>query len=230
MKLKEVGAPAKLTLVRLALIPMFMLFLVYYFGMENEGKYTWPRIIAASLFILACVVYAIDKRMMRSRDVTMGFWGFLDVVADRLVILSALLSICFSYYVLPDKGFYKNFFFWSTAVIVIRELVVIGICLTEGVTSLECLFDENAKSHKNLLWITTALQMLCVATVILEPILFKPKVFWEFRLLSLIVTALTVAVTVASCLYGIIAYKKYVTEKISEQEPSDGELSDIWEK
>ncbi len=210
MKLKEMEAPAKLTMVRLALIPLFMIFIVYGFGMENAGKYTWPRIIAASLFLLACIVYVIDKRVMRGRDITKGFWGFLDVVADRLVIFSALLSICFSDYVLPN-GFYENFFFWATAIIVFRELVVIGICLTEASMNVEHLFNNEPKQQKWLLWITSALQMICIVVVILEPIFFSHKIFSEFRLLSLVITILTVVSTVVSCLYSIIAYKKYIT-------------------
>ena len=64
MKLKDMEAPAKLTTIRLALIPLFMLFTVYDFGMDSLGKYTWPRIIAASFFILACIIVLLDKRLL----------------------------------------------------------------------------------------------------------------------------------------------------------------------
>lgn len=218
MKLKEMEAPAKLTIVRLALIPLFMIFTVYNFGLKGSGigEYTWPRIFASSLFLLACVVYIIDKQLMKKRDITKGFWGFLDVVADRLVIFSALISICFSDYILPNN-FYENLFFWSTAIIIIRELVIIGICLTEASVNVDHLFDDDSKPQKWLMWITTALQMLCIIVVILEPIvLSKYGVFRDFRLLSLIITVLTVVSTVISCLYSIIAYKKYITEQECE--------------
>lgn len=208
-------APAKLTIIRLAIIPLFMLFTVYDFGLSGGSKYTWPRIIAASLLLLAYIVYAIDKRLMRGRDITKGFWGFLDVVADKLVIFSALLSVCFSDYVLQG-GFYRNFFFWSTAVIMLRELVVIGICLTEGFVGIEKLFTEEEKLQRLLLPITTCLQVVCIVVVLLEPVIFSHRLFADFRLLSLIITVLTVAATVLSCLYGIIAYKKYIIEQETE--------------
>lgn len=208
MKLRDMEAPAKLTTIRLALIPLFMLFTVYDFGLTSLGKYTWPRIIAASFFILACIVYFIDKRLMKGRDITKGFWGFLDVVADKLVVFGALLAICFSDYVLPD-GFYRHFFFWSTAVIVLRELFVIGICLTDATLSVNYLFEES-KGQRILLKATAILQFLCIAVVVLEPIFFSHAIFCDFRLLSLIVTAATVTVTVCSGLYCIAAYKNYV--------------------
>lgn len=211
-------APAKLTIVRLALIPLFMIFTVYNFGLKGSGagEYTWPRIIAASLFLLACIVYVVDKQLMKRRDIIKGFWGFLDVVADRLVIFSALISICFSDYILPNN-FYENFFFWSTAIIIVRELVVIGICLTEASVNVEHLFDNDSKPQKWLLWITTALQMVCIVIVILEPIvLSKYAIFRDFRLLSLVITILTVVATVISCLYSIIAYKKYIIAQENE--------------
>lgn len=211
MKLKDIEAPAKLTAVRLVLIPLFMIFAVYDFGLVNGGKYTWPRIIAAALFLLTCIVNIVDKRLMRGRDISKSFWGFIDAVADRLVIFGALLAICFSDYILPE-GFYKNFFFWSTAVIMFRELFVIGMCLADSSKDVKHLYGRKTGLQKNLLWIATALQMICIAVVILEPIILPQKVFSQFRLLSLVVTALAVSCTVVSCLYSIIAYKKYVTE------------------
>lgn len=212
MKLKDMEAPAKLTIVRLALIPLFMIFTVYGFGMDGGGKFTWPRIIAASLFLLTCIVHFVDSRLMRGRDITKGFWAFLDVVADRMVIFSALFAICFSGYVLED-GFYRNFFFWSTAVIVFREFVVLGICLTESSLNVDYLFDSGAKLQRILLRAASFLQGLCVVVVILEPIMFSASIFCNFRLLSLIVTSLTVAASVVSCLYGIIAYKNYIIKR-----------------
>lgn len=219
MKLKDMEAPAKLTTIRLALIPLFMLFTVYDFGMDSLGKYTWPRIIAASFFILACIVYFVDKRLMKGRDITKGFWCFLDVVADKLVVFGALLSICFSDYVLPD-GFYRHFFFWSTAVIVLRELFVIGICLTDATMSVDYLFEER-KWQRLLIKTTAYLQLLCIAVVLLEPIFFSHTVFCDFRLLSLIVTVATVALAVCSGLYSIVAYKNHVYGK-SREDSSKG--------
>ena len=211
MKLKDMEAPAKLTGIRMALIPMFMLFMVYDFGLVSGEKYTWPRIISASFFLLACIAYFIDKRLMRGRDITKGFWCFLDVISDKLVVLGALFSICFSDYVLPT-GFYRHFFFWSTAVIILKELAVIGICLTEGVMDVKFFFEKE-KGKRMLLTSTSVLQFVCIIVVVLEPIFFSHDVFCNFRLLSLIVTIATVILTVISGLYCIIAYKDHIYQQ-----------------
>jgi len=211
VKIREMEAPAKLTSIRLILIPLFMIFMVYDFGLDSGGKFAWPRIIAASFFLLAGVAYFIDKRLMRGRDISKGFWCFLDVVADKLLVFGALLAICFSEYILP-YNFYRNLFFWSTAVIVLRELAIIGICLTESTINVNA-FLENDKSRKLLNKATAALYFVCILVVVLEPILFSHKFFYDFRLLSLIVTVATVLVSVSSCLYSIMAYKNYICEQ-----------------
>jgi len=216
MKLRDMEAPAKLTGIRLGLIPMFMLFIVYDFGLAATDKHTWPRIISASVFLLACVAYFVDKRLMRGRGINKGFWGFLDVVADKLVVFGALLAICFSDYVLPT-GFYRHFFFWSTVVIILRELAVMGICLTDGIMEVSCLFAGNGKL-KLLLKMEALLQFLCIAVVLLEPIFFSHTVFCDFRLLSLIVTVFTVFATVWSALYVIVAYKNHIFQQENGEE------------
>ncbi len=222
MKLKDMEAPAKLTGIRLALIPLFMLFMVYDFGLVSAGKHTWPRIISASVFLLACIAYFVDKRLMKGRTINKGFWCFLDVVADKLVVFGALLAICFSDYVLPT-GFYRHFFFWSTVVIILRELAVMGICLTDGIMEAGSLFKDN-KRLKLLIKLEAVLQFLCIAVVLMEPIFFSHTVFCDFRLLSLIVTVFTVFVTVWSALYVITAYKSHVSgEENGTQNQQEGE-------
>ena len=221
MKLRDMEAPAKLTGIRLALIPLFMLFIVYDFGLATTDTHTWPRIISASLFLLACIAYFIDKRLMRGRDINKGFWCFLDVVADKLVVFGALLAICFSDYVLPT-GFYRHFFFWSTVAVILRELAVFGVCLTDGIMEVDGLLEEN-NVPKFMLKLEALLQFLCIAVVLLEPIFFTHTIFCDFRLLSLIVTVFTVFATILSALYVIIAYKGHVYQQENGYEADDQE-------
>lgn len=201
--------PAKFTLVRLLLIPLFMIFMVYDFGLSNDLKSTWPRIIAVSFFILAVITYYVDKKLMSRRNDDTGYWRFLDMVADKLVVFGALISICFSSYILPT-GFYRHFFFWSVAAVVLRELAVMGIGLTDSDLDVKGLFKGADKFKAALFRFTNAMQMFWIAIVILEPVLINHSVFYNFRLLSLIVTVLSVTLSIYSGIYCIIMYKNHI--------------------
>lgn len=201
--------PAKFTLVRLLLIPLFMIFMVYDFGLGNDNKFAWPRIISASFFILAVATYYIDKKLMSKRSSDTGYWRFMDMVADKLVVFGALLAICFSDYILPT-GFYRHFFFWSAAAVILRELAVMGIGLTDSDLDVKGMFKGGDKFKTTLFRLSNAAEMGWIIIVVLEPILKDHKLFYDFRLLSLIVTVLTVTLSVYSGLYCIMMYKKHV--------------------
>ena len=201
--------PAKFTLVRLLLIPLFMIFMVYDFGLSNDLKSTWPRIIAVSFFIFAVITYYVDKKLMSRRSDDTGYWRFLDMVADKLVVFGALISICFSSYILPT-GFYRHFFFWSVAAVILRELAVMGIGLTDSALDVKGLFKGGDKFKAALFRFTNAMQMLWIAIVVLEPVLINHSVFYDFRLLSLIVTVLSVTLSIYSGIYCIIMYKNHI--------------------
>lgn len=201
--------PAKFTLVRLLLIPLFMLFMVYDFGLGDGKKDAWPRMICASFFILAVITYYIDKKLMNRRADDTGYWRFLDMVADKLVVFGALLSICFSDYILPT-GFYRHFFFWASATVVLRELAVMGIGLTDSDLDVKGMFKGGDKFKTMLFRFSNAAEMFWIIIVVLEPILKDHKLFYDFRLLSLIVTALAVTLSVYSGLYCIMMYKKHI--------------------
>lgn len=205
----KIEKPAKFTLVRLLLIPLFMIFMVYDFGLGKDFKFTWPRIIASSFFILAVVTYYIDKKLMNRRNDDTGYWRFLDMVADKLVIFGALLSICFSRYILPD-GFYRHFFFWGAAAVMLRELAVIGIGLTNSELDVKGLFKGGDTFKSMIFKFSNAAQMMWIIVVVLEPVLKDHKLFYDFRLLSLVVTVLAVTLSVYSGLYCIMMYKKHI--------------------
>lgn len=205
----KIEKPAKFTLVRLLLIPVFMLFMVYEFGLGNDLKHTWPRIIATSFFILAVITYYIDKKLMGRRNDDTGYWRFLDMVADKLVVFGALLAICFSGYILP-AGFYRHLFFWSAAAVMLRELAVIGIGLTDSELDVKGLFKGGDRFKNVLFKCSNGAQMAWIIIVVLEPVLVDHWVFYDFRLLSLIVTIMAVTLSVYSGLYCIMMYKKHI--------------------
>jgi CDP-diacylglycerol--glycerol-3-phosphate 3-phosphatidyltransferase len=81
----ELNLPNTLTLIRIALIPLFVL--VFYLD------YDWARPAAALIFSLAGITDWLDGYFARKLGQTSAFGAFLDPVADKLMVAVALVLI-----------------------------------------------------------------------------------------------------------------------------------------
>ena len=77
--------PNLLTLLRIVLIPFFVLF--YYLDVENSN------LITTVLFALAGLTDWLDGYLARRMGITTAFGAFLDPVADKLMVATALILI-----------------------------------------------------------------------------------------------------------------------------------------
>ncbi|MDR5658131.1 CDP-diacylglycerol--glycerol-3-phosphate 3-phosphatidyltransferase [Serpentinicella sp. ANB-PHB4] len=77
----------KLTLLRIFLIPVFMVFLL------NRVNIPYGAGIAAGIFILAAITDALDGYIARKKNQITTFGKFMDPLADKLLISSALISL-----------------------------------------------------------------------------------------------------------------------------------------
>jgi CDP-diacylglycerol--glycerol-3-phosphate 3-phosphatidyltransferase len=77
--------PNILTLLRIGLIPFFVLF--FYLDVKNA------HLITTLLFTLAAVTDWLDGYLARRLGVTSAFGAFLDPVADKLIVATALILI-----------------------------------------------------------------------------------------------------------------------------------------
>ncbi|MBI5611744.1 MAG: CDP-diacylglycerol--glycerol-3-phosphate 3-phosphatidyltransferase [Gammaproteobacteria bacterium] len=79
------NAPNLLTLLRIALIPVFIL--VYYL------PFAWAPLLATVLFVLAALTDWLDGYLARRLNQTSAFGAFLDPVADKMMVASALMLL-----------------------------------------------------------------------------------------------------------------------------------------
>jgi len=77
--------PNILTLLRIGLIPVFIA--IYYTSWE------WHNLIAAAVFGLAAATDWVDGYMARKYDQVTPFGAFLDPVADKLVVVAAMVML-----------------------------------------------------------------------------------------------------------------------------------------
>ena len=79
--------PNKLTLARIALVPVFALFA----GMACREGSTWLYLAAGLVFAIASVTDALDGRIARSRGLVTNFGKFADPLADKILTTAAFL-------------------------------------------------------------------------------------------------------------------------------------------
>lgn len=104
----DMNLPNKLTMFRVCTIPFFVLFMeTDIFG--NANKY-----IAVALFIIASITDAMDGRIARKYDLVTNFGKFMDPLADKLLVCSALICLTDT---IPS---------WIVVVIISRELIISG--------------------------------------------------------------------------------------------------------
>lgn len=78
--------PNKLTLIRVILVPFFVFFML-------TDIVPASPVIALSIFIAASVTDALDGHIARSRNLVTTFGKFLDPLADKVLVISALICL-----------------------------------------------------------------------------------------------------------------------------------------
>lgn len=103
------NAPNFLTLLRILLVPVLVVALL--------GKTPNGDLLAASVFVIASMTDALDGRLARSRGSVTTFGKLMDPLADKLLIIAALLA-------LVSLGRVAA---WVAMVIIAREFAVTGL-------------------------------------------------------------------------------------------------------
>ena len=107
---------SKITLVRVALIPFFMLFLLL--AIANPAL-DYMRYIAVAIFVIASVSDFLDGYIARHYNQVSDFGKFLDPLADKLLVTAALI-------IMVEWGRMPA---WAVIIIVAREFAVTGLRL-----------------------------------------------------------------------------------------------------
>ena len=148
-----IGLPNILTLMRIVLIPVFIL--VFYLPLS------WAHGFAAMIFALASFTDWLDGYLARKLEQMSPFGAFLDPVADKLLIASTLLLL------VGTKDI--NYITIPAIVIVGREIVISGLR--------EWMAEVGRRASVTVSYIgkvKTALQM----TALLLLIAFDPATSW----------------------------------------------------
>ncbi|MBR6401476.1 MAG: CDP-diacylglycerol--glycerol-3-phosphate 3-phosphatidyltransferase [Firmicutes bacterium] len=172
--------PNKLTLVRVILIPFFLVCLYIQ---------TPPtRIAALVLFCAASITDALDGHIARKYGLVTNFGKFMDPLADKLLVCSAMIALASirSAVMLPS---------WAVIIIIAREFIITG-------------FRTLAAEQKVVIaagfWgkLKTVFQMIMVIVLLLN----IDNTF--FRTVSYILIAISLILTIISAVDYMIKNKQ----------------------
>ena len=105
----------KLTMVRVLLIPLFLVLLYL--------DFTYSRYIALGVFIIAAITDFADGFVARTRNQITDFGKFMDPLADKVLTFAAMLWFV-------EIGMMPA---WLVLIVIIREFMVTGIRLVAAV-------------------------------------------------------------------------------------------------
>ena len=176
--------PNRLTLFRVILIPFFVFFLLapYFTGYGNY--------IAVAVFIVASITDFLDGHIARKRNLVTNFGKFMDPLADKLLVCSALICLI-ELDRLPA---------WIVIIIIAREFIISGFRL---------IASDNGVVIAASYWgkFKTTFQMLMVIVLILD--IPHPVFHW----LGVILTYVSLALTVISLIDYIVKNKNVLQDK-----------------
>ncbi|MBQ5334324.1 MAG: CDP-diacylglycerol--glycerol-3-phosphate 3-phosphatidyltransferase [Oscillospiraceae bacterium] len=79
------NTPNKLTLARVLMVPLFVLFFYW--------KFPAHLLLATLVFVIAAITDAIDGKLARERNQVTDFGKFLDPLADKVLVVTALACL-----------------------------------------------------------------------------------------------------------------------------------------
>lgn len=105
---------SKITMIRVAFIPVFMAFM--YLSNGEAGLWMW---LSLAVFILASLTDYIDGQIARKCNQVSDFGKFLDPLADKLLTIAAMTMFC-QWGRMPA---------WALMLVLTREFAVTGLRL-----------------------------------------------------------------------------------------------------
>lgn len=158
--------PNKLTILRVIMIPFFVAFMLFPI---TGGTDKW---IALALFIIASLTDMLDGHIARKYNLVTNFGKFMDPLADKLLVCSAL--IC-----LVDL---KRIPSWIVIIIIAREFIISGFRLIASDNGVVI-----AASYWGKFKTTFQMLMICLMIADLGPLeLLTDIVMWVALVLTVV--------------------------------------------
>ena len=161
--------PNILTCVRVLLSPVFMV-LAYQNNMPCD-------IAALIVYVVACLTDYVDGYLARKNNQVTNFGKFMDPVADKLLVMAALL-------IFIEDGTIPA---WAVAIILGREFIVSALRMVAASEGLVIAANMWGKA-KTMITMITLIFLLCpIGPILLGPVSLQDIMIW----ITVIITAIS---------------------------------------
>ena len=179
--------PNKLTVFRMILIVPFLLLLLGGHAGWFGGFTPWGDYVALAIFIIASLTDMLDGKIARKYNLVTNFGKFMDPLADKLLVCSALICLI-------ELGQLPS---WMVIIIVSREFIISGFRLIAAEQGIVIAASYWGKFK-------TTFQMIAVILMIVDlPVL---------HILTVACTWIALVLTVVSLVDYIAKNHKVLTE------------------
>ena len=160
--------PNKITIFRVCMIPVFLVFMLV-------PGIAYGNYIATAVFAIACASDALDGYIARKHNLVTNFGKFMDPIADKLLVCSALICFVVLSY-MPA---------WIAIVIIAREFIINGFRLIASDNGVVIAASYWGKFK------TIAQMIMCILLIVQLPFAWVDVLEQIFIWLSLILTVVS---------------------------------------
>lgn len=161
----------QLTLMRLALVPAFVILVLY-------GRMGWALVA----FVTAGITDGLDGLIARWTNSRTALGAFLDPMADKLLLVSAFVVLS-----LPGIGLINRIPVWLTVLVISRDVAIVATVAIVSLTLGPRTFPPSVYGK-----IATALYIVTIAVVLLFNFLKQASVLVDIMVwVSLAITLLS---------------------------------------
>ena len=189
--------PNKLSVLRICLVPLFVAVMVLTVMIPSFDLV--GSIIGAFVFIAASFTDMLDGKIARKYGLITDFGKFIDPLADKMMVIGALVVLLYKYTEL------RHVLVWAVLVVIFRELAISGVrMLAAG--------EKVVIAAKYIGKVKTVVQIVCICTVMIEPLLAKISFLsiLSYRPLTYLSIAAMVVMTVWSGIDYMYSYRAFL--------------------
>src|SRR5207248_1056063 len=154
----------KITIARILMIPAFVTMAIYYGeSIQRHNPQEWMRFTAISIFLIAAVSDGLDGYIARRYKQRSSLGVILDPLADKGLLLSAIITLSISNWSESDPE-YGKFPAWFPVLVITRDAVILV-----GAIILHFFIGNKMKVKPS--WtgkVATVCQMCAIAWVMLQ--------------------------------------------------------------
>lgn len=203
----KMNLPNKLTVLRMIMVPFFVGFILL------SPKVLWFKWIALGLFIIASLTDMLDGKIARKYNLITNFGKFMDPLADKLLVCSALICLT-DLNVIPS---------WITIVIIAREFIISGFRLIAAEKGVVIAAGKSGK-WKTAVTMVMICFLLCVVNTqgfLSKAAVYEPgsiegvyPAYWVLYIIGYVLMIAALVLTVVSLIDYLVKNKDVMKDEV----------------